>query len=163
MKKSLLVLPALLLAAAPLPAHADPTTAVRTGFVLQGSVAYDCYGCGDTATFAGIATFARENGFVNVPTTGDLYVNESCGDSGSFGGTLHVGADDYEVSVSRSTAAITIISTGPGGFYDAYVGAGTLTNDAPAGTCGVPVNATLTAEFAPFVNCYCQVATDPTR
>jgi hypothetical protein len=159
MKKTLLALAALLVAA-PLPAHADPTTAVRTGFVLQGNVAYGCYGCGDTATFSGIATFARENGFVNVPTTGDLYVYESCGDSGSLGGTLHVGADDYEVSFSRTAAAVTVISTGPGGFYDAYVGGGTISNDAPAGTCGVPVNAALTAEFAPFVNCYCQVAAD---
>jgi hypothetical protein len=161
MKKSLLVLPALLLAAAPLPAHADPTTAVRTGFVLQGSVAYDCYGCSGTATFAGIATFPGTKGFTSVPTTGDLYVTESCGDTGSFGGTLHVGADDYDVWVNRTTVAVTVTSIGPGGFYDAYVGGGTLTNDAPAGTCGVPVNATLTAEVAPFVNCYCQVAADP--
>jgi hypothetical protein len=154
----LLLLPTLLLTATPSVAHAEQI--VRTPFTLQGSVAYACYGCGDTATFSGVMTTAGDNGAVTVPTTGELYVDETCGDTGSFYGTLHTGAGDYEVYANRYASAIATTIFGPDGFYDVYLGGGTLTRDSGYG-CGTgPATASLTAASVPSVNCYCSVAGD---
>jgi hypothetical protein len=160
MRNPLLLLPAtLLLAATPAVAHAEEI--VRTPFTLQGSVAYACYGCDGTATFSGVMTTVGVggNGPVTVPTTGELYVGETCSGTGSFSGTLHAGPTDYEVYVSRIGSAVTMTTFGPGGFYDVYAGGGTLTLDGASG-CGTPATASLTAASVPFVICYCVVAGD---
>jgi hypothetical protein len=150
-----LLLPALLALAAPgAPAHAAPL-GLDAGFVLQGSVAYNCYGCGPGATFNGVATFAGER---TVPATGALTVTESCGPAGGGYGTLRVGTDDYPVWLTRAGSAVVVSANGPGGAWQPYAGPGTLLLDAPPGTCGIPVTATLNAAMAPFVYCACLVA-----
>jgi hypothetical protein len=159
MRNPLILLPpTLLLALVPSAAHAEQV--VRTPFTLQGSIGYACYGCGDTATFGGVMTVAGDNGPVTVPVTGELNVYETCTDSGSFYGTLHAGATDYQVYANRNGSAVTMSTYGPDGFYDVYLGGGTLTLDGGPG-CGTgPATASLTAAAVPFVNCYCMIGGD---
>jgi hypothetical protein len=153
-----LLLPALLLTSSPA-AHAGPS-GIDTGFTLQGRIAYDCYGCGSTATFTGVATYAGDNGIVTVPASGPLEVGEYCTDNGSAYGTLRIGDTDYVTWLSRTRSAAVVSSYGPAGWTAPDTGGGTLTIDGPAGTCGVPATATLTAVLVPFFNCACSVAGD---
>lgn len=150
-----LALPALLLSAPS--AFAGPA-GTDTGFALQGSIAYDCYGCADTATFTGVATYAGDHGPVTVPASGALQVAEACASSGSAWGVLRIGDTDFHLSLSRTDRAVTAWGYGPAGAFQPDAGGGTLTLDAPEGTCGVPVRATLTAVLVPFVNCACVIA-----
>ena len=157
--------PRLLLALLPLllpvaPAHADPAGTVDTGLVLQGSLAYACYGCAPEATFSGIATWLGDNGPVTVPGSGTFSFNETCGATASGEGDLHLGNEDFTVYLSRTGNAVVLNMFGPGGFYRPDTGGGTLTVDGPAGTCGVPATASLTAVLVPTTNCYCMLAHD---
>lgn len=149
---------ALLLAAAP--AHAE-VAGNDTGFTLQGQLAYDCFGCGDTATFTGVATFVTEYGVTTRPATGTLYVGEVCGSTtGGLDGGLHIGATDYNLYVGRTGNAVTGTAFGPYGWYAPDAGGGTWTLDAPSGTCGVPATASLTMTLVPFFNCACYIGND---
>ena len=140
------------------PAHADPT-GLDSGFVLQGSLSYDCLGCAPGATFRGVSTFVRDGATVTVPTTGELTAEESCGSAtGSGYGTLHVGADDYGVWWTRAAHAVVVTAHGPGDPLQTEAGPGTLVLDAPPGTCGIPVTATLTAPLVSFYGCACSIA-----
>ncbi len=153
-----LLLPALLLAPAP-PAHAGPN-GIDTGFLLQGSIAYACYGCGDAATFTGVATYAGDYGPVTVPASGALFVAETCTDSGGAYGVLRLGDVDFNLWVTRTGPALVLWGYGPAGVFQPDGGPGTHTLDAPPGTCGVPLTASVTAVLVPLFNCACAIAGD---
>jgi hypothetical protein len=156
------LLPAALLGASLLasPAHADPT-GLDNGFVLQGSVSYDCLGCASGATFSGVSTFVRNGAVVTLPTTGSLTVQESCESAtGGAYGTVQIGADAYQVSWTRAAGAVAVTAHGPGDPLQMEIGPGTFVLDAPPGTCGIPVTATLTAPLVSFYGCACLIAGD---
>jgi hypothetical protein len=149
-----LALPALLLAA---PARAD---VVAAPFLLQGSVTYDCFGCAPGATFTGVSTVVHDGVAVTVPVAGVLTSTETCDATGGASGTFYVGPDEYTFTWTRAGAAAVVTGYGPIGAFQTEAGAGTLVVDAPPGTCGIPVTATLTAPLVPVNNCACVIAGD---
>lgn len=162
LRRTLALLVLLPVATLTAPAQAGPS-GIDTGFTLQGRIAYDCYGCADTATFTGVATYAGDYGPVTVPAGGALFVGETCTDGGSAYGTLRLGDVDFDIWLTRTASAVTAWGYGPAGPFAPDTGGGTLTLDGPRGTCGVPATASLTATLVPFFNCACSIVDDRAR
>ena len=152
------LVPALLVAPA---AHAGPQ-GVDTGYVVQGSIAYDCYGCGTTATFSGVATYAGDFGPVTVPVTGPLDVQETCGATQGYAwGSLTLGSHDFQVNITRYPGSVLFYGVVDGNWWAPDLGPGTFSPDTAPGTCGSgPMTASISAVLVPGFNCACMIAGD---